>query len=328
MNTLTISDLTVTVPGLARPLLDGVELTVAPGEVVGLVGESGSGKSTTARAVIGLLPAAGRATGSVRVGDAEVIGANKATLRDVRANRAAMIYQSPSSAMNPVRTVGAYAIEQLTVAKGLDKKAARRQLLDLFEVVGLPTPARIFDQRPPELSGGMLQRVVIASALASDPQLLLADEATSALDVSTQADIVALLARLGRERGLSILFITHDLALTAAISDRVVVMYAGRVAEQGTADRIFNRPQHPYTAALHACTPELGSGRPVQAIPGQPPSVRESLTGCPFAPRCPHVRPACRSSEVPLVGHDEGKVACVRHDELHLMDTECGGANR
>lgn len=318
MNTLAIADLTVQVPGLPRPLLDGVEFTVAPGEVVGLVGESGSGKSTTARAVLGLLPEGGRASGSVKVGDRQVIGADRTTLRDVRINRAAMIHQSPSSAMNPVRTVGAHATEQLTVAKGIDKGDARRQLLGLFEVVGLPDPAKVFDQRPTELSGGMLQRVAIAAALAADPQLLLADEATSALDVSTQADIVALLSRLRRERGLSILFITHDLALTSAISNRVVVMYAGRVVEAGTAEQIFNRPQHPYTAALHACTPELGTGRGVQAIPGQPPSVRDAITGCPFAPRCPHAMPVCRELAVPLVTHADSQVACVRHGELHL----------
>lgn len=325
--TLRYESLTVRIAGTARPVLDNVSLTVQPGEVVGLVGESGSGKSTTARAALGLLPEGAGIDGTVRMGDDDVLALDDAGLRELRSRRLAMIYQDPQSALNPVRTVGAYACEQLRTARGMSHDEARKRILEQFDAVGLPDPARQFDQHPHELSGGMLQRAVIAAALAGEPDILLADEATSALDVSTQASIIALLLRLRQEHGLGLLFITHDLALASAICGRVCVMYAGRIVEVQQGDRLFASPRHPYSAGLRDSTPELLSGRPVRPIPGAPPSLGESTVGCGFAPRCPYAVQDCRDRVPALVPTGDGAVACHRHSELDLR-TQSGGLTR
>ncbi|UXI82325.1 ABC transporter ATP-binding protein, partial [Streptomyces vinaceusdrappus] len=223
---LTLDHLTVRLPGAARPVLDDVTLRVAAGEVVGLVGESGSGKSTTAKAALGLLPGRAAATGTVRVDGTDVLALTGEELRRHRARTVAMIHQDPRAALNPVRRVGDFLRE-----RGADRARAA----ELLDAVGLSDPERRLRQRPHEFSGGMLQRVVIAGALAARPRLLLADEATSALDVTTQAEILALLRGLRAEQGAGLLFITHDLHLAAAYCDRVYVMYAGRVVEERTA---------------------------------------------------------------------------------------------
>jgi oligopeptide/dipeptide ABC transporter ATP-binding protein len=316
--------LTVRIAGTARPVLDDVSLTVEPGEIVGLVGQSGSGKSTAARAALGLLPDGAGVEGTVHMGDDDVLALDDTGLRKLRSQRLAMIYQDPRAALNPVRTVGAYACEQLRTAHGMSRDEARDRVLELFDAVGLPDPAQHFDQHPHELSGGMLQRAVIAAALAGEPDILLADEATSALDVSTQASIVALLLRLRRERGLGLLFITHDLALASAICNRVCVMYAGRIVEARPGNRLFASPQHPYSAGLRDSTPELLSGRPVRPIPGAPPSLDESTIGCGFAPRCPYTVQTCRDRIPDLERTGDGMVACHRHTELDLR-TRSGG---
>uniref|UniRef100_UPI0006EBC2BF ABC transporter ATP-binding protein n=1 Tax=Streptomyces silaceus TaxID=545123 RepID=UPI0006EBC2BF len=236
MTLLDIKDLTVHLPGAARPVLDEVSLHVAPGEVVGLVGESGSGKSTTAKAAIGLLPPGASATGSVRFSsDTDVLALTGEQLRAHRAGPVAMVHQDPRAALNPVRRIGDFLTE---------RGATRARAAELLEAVGLSSPERRLRQRPHELSGGMLQRVVIAGALA--------DEATSALDVTTQAEILALLRSLRATRDLGLLLITHDLHLAAAYCDRVYVMYAGRVVEQRTAKALFTTPAHPYTQGLLA----------------------------------------------------------------------------
>ncbi|MBA4864541.1 ABC transporter ATP-binding protein [Streptomyces sp. PSKA54] len=302
---LTIDQLTVEVPGAARPLLGDVSLRIAEGEVVGLVGESGSGKSTTAKAALGLLPTGATASGTVRVEGADVLSLTGEDLRRHRARTVAMVHQDPRAALNPVRRIGDFLLE---------RGAGRNQAVDLLAAVGLSEPERRMRQRPHELSGGMLQRVVIAGALAARPRLLLADEATSALDVTTQAEILALLRTLRAEHGAGLLFITHDLHLAAAYCDRVYVMYAGRVVEERTAQALFADPAHPYTRGLLSCSPTLGATpRRLKPIPGRPPSLGDAFTGCPFAARCPDAEPACDTwSPEPVALADGGTAACRR----------------
>ncbi|MCX5098358.1 ABC transporter ATP-binding protein [Streptomyces sp. NBC_00053] len=320
---LDIENLTLELPGTARPVLNGVSLRVAGGEVVGLVGESGSGKSTTARAALRTLPDRTVASGSVRVDGTDVLALTGDALRRHRARTVAMVHQDPRSALNPVRRIGDFLVERLT-GTGLDKKAARTRAVELLDTVGLSDPERRFRQHPHELSGGMLQRVVIAGALAAEPRLLLADEATSALDVTTQAEILALLRTLRADRSLGLLFITHDLQLAAAYCDRVYVMYAGRVVEEQPAGGLFDRPRHPYTKGLLACSPTLGEGRrKILPIPGRPPSLADAFGGCEFADRCPDAEPECstwRPEPVPLDG--EGAATCRRLPALPGAGTE------
>ncbi|SCF82058.1 ABC transporter ATP-binding protein [Streptomyces sp. Ncost-T10-10d] len=320
---LDIANLTLELPGTARPVLNNVSLRVASGEVVGLVGESGSGKSTTAKAALRTLPDRTAVSGSVRVDGTDVLALAGDALRRHRARTVAMVHQDPRSALNPVRRIGDFLVERLT-GTGLDKKAARTRAVELLGKVGLSDPERRFRQRPHELSGGMLQRVVIAGALAAEPRLLLADEATSALDVTTQAEILALLRTLRADRNLGLLFITHDLQLAAAYCDRVYVMYAGRVVEEQPAGILFDRPRHPYTKGLLACSPTLGEGqRNILPIPGRPPSLADAFGGCEFTDRCPHAEPECsawRPEPVQLDG--EGTATCRRLPVLTGPDTE------
>lgn len=245
MTLLAYEDLRVTLPAMARPVLDGVGLTVAAGEVVALVGESGSGKSVTARAALGLFPQGAEIGGRVSVDGTDLVGAGPASLREVRTNKAAMIYQDPRAAINPVRRVGDFLTEPLRLVHGWSRARAEVRAAELLEAVGLPDPARHLNQFPHELSGGMLQRVVIAAALTAEPRLLLCDEPTTALDVSTQAEILAILGRLQRERGLGLLLITHDIELAASVSDRIYVMYAGRIVETAPVAELFASPGTP-----------------------------------------------------------------------------------
>ncbi|NGO71211.1 ABC transporter ATP-binding protein [Streptomyces boncukensis] len=293
---LDIAGLTLELPGTARPLLAEVTLQVRTGEVLGLVGESGSGKSTTAKAALGMLPAGGRTEGRVTVDGTDVLTLRGEALRAHRARTVAMIHQDPRAALNPVRRIGDFLTERLAHAGVTDRRAARARAVELLGAVGLPDPARHVRQRPHELSGGMLQRVVIAGALAAEPRLLLADEATSALDVTTQAEILDLLRTLRAERETGMLFITHDLHLAAAYCDRVLVMYAGRIVEQQPAPALFAHPRHPYTRGLLGCSPTLGgTAADLRPVPGRPPSLAESFPGCPFAARCPEAEPECET---------------------------------
>ncbi|OKJ13908.1 ABC transporter ATP-binding protein [Kitasatospora sp. CB01950] len=318
MNALDIRGLTLRLPATARPVLDGVDLTVGAGETVALVGESGSGKTLTSRSALGLRPAGSTADGSVRVAGTEVLGAGPAVLRALRSRTAAMIYQDPRAATNPLRRIGDFLTESVLLTGALDRAAADRRAAELLDAVGLD--ASVLDRYPGQVSGGMLQRVVIAAALMGDPALLLADEPTTALDVTTQAEVVALLDGLRRRYGTGLLFVTHDLGLAAAISDRVYVMYAGRIAETAPAAALFDRPRHPYTAALLAATPRIDApaGR-LAAIEGQPPDLRAELTGCPFAARCPLADDRCRTEAPrprPAPGAADHLTACHHAERL------------
>jgi ABC-type dipeptide/oligopeptide/nickel transport system ATPase component len=252
---LDISDLKVSVR--ATEILRGISVTVETGETVGLVGESGSGKSTTARAALKLFPDQAVTSGSVVVGSTDLLACSPAEVQDVRANHAAMIFQAPRTALNPVRRIGDSATERLVQVHGVRKNVARGKLVELFAEVGLHDPERLLRLYPHQLSGGMLQRVVIAAALSIDPRLLLADEATSALDVTTQAEVLALLKRLRAERDLGVLFITHDLHLAAAYCDRVYVMQDGLIVDHQPGTTIFENPVNEYTRALAAAVPKL-----------------------------------------------------------------------
>ncbi|MEU6309380.1 ABC transporter ATP-binding protein [Streptomyces sp. NPDC047014] len=315
---LDIHGLRITLPGTARPVLDGVDLTVAAGETVALVGESGSGKSLTSRSALRLLPPGAAVEGAVRVGGRDVLTLDSAGLRAVRGTAAAMVFQDPRAAVNPLRRIGDFLTEGVTLTGAMTRREADARAAELLAAVGLDTA--LLRRYPGQVSGGMLQRVVIAAALMGDPALLLADEPTTALDVTNQAEVIALLAGLRARFGTGLLFVTHDLDLAAAISDRVYVMYAGRIAETGPAEALFARPRHPYTAALLASTPRMDSpaGR-LAAIEGQPPDLREPLRGCAFAPRCPFATEICdqRAPEASAAaGRPEHRAACHHSDRL------------
>ncbi|MET8622514.1 ABC transporter ATP-binding protein [Kitasatospora sp. NPDC004669] len=301
MNALDIQGLRLQLPGSARPVLDGVDLTVAPGETVALVGESGSGKTLTSRTALGLLPPGAVTEGRVLVDGQDVLTMAPDRLRALRTGQAAMIFQDPGAAINPLRRIGDFLTESVRLTGTVNAADADRRAVELLDAVGLGP--ELLRRYPGQLSGGMLQRVMIAAALMGDPILLLADEPTTALDVTSQAEVVALLGRLRARFGTGLLFVTHDLGLAAAISDRVYVMYAGRIAETGPAAALFDRPRHPYTAALLASTPRLEapSGR-LAAIDGQPPDLRQELTGCAFAARCLHATELCREEAPALRG--------------------------
>jgi peptide/nickel transport system ATP-binding protein len=316
---VSIRDLEVSFNGV--PALRGVDLDIAPGEAVGLVGESGCGKSVTWLAALGLLPGTARTTGSVMLGQTELLGAAPATLDRVRGGRVAMIFQDPASALNPVRKVGGQVTEALRLHRGMDGRQARAEALRLFEMVGIPGAARRIDAYPHEMSGGQNQRVMIAMALAGQPELLVADEPTTALDTTIQAQILDLLRRLQRETGMALVLISHDLGVVAEMCSRIGVMYAGRIVEQAPSAELFARPAHPYTAGLLGALPDMtGPRRRLDAIPGGVPEPWNLPPGCAFAPRCRHATPECGAG-VPVLrdsrpGH---QAACIHLDAAALV---------
>jgi oligopeptide/dipeptide ABC transporter ATP-binding protein len=321
---LEVRDLRVELP-LSRGTVhavDGASLTVTPGEAFGLVGESGCGKSMTLRAIMGLLPRPGHIVGGQVLFEGEdLVSAPAGRLRQVRGGSIAMIFQEPMTALNPVMRVGDQIAEGPQVHLGLSRTAARERALDLMRRVGIPDPIRRARAYPHELSGGLRQRIMIAIALSCDPKLILCDEPTTALDVTIQDQILKLLLNLRREFGVSVVFVTHDLAVVAQTCERLAVMYAGQIVETGTVDEVFRAPRHPYTLGLLRSVPDFDSVQDsLSAIQGAPPDLVMPPPGCRFHPRCPFAQDDCVSGEFPLRPLSAGRATACIHSEACAAD--------
>ena len=305
----------------SQRVIRNVNLQVEQGRTLALVGESGCGKSVTMRSVMGLLPTAatvlsGRAIFRDKSGDVDLLQLKPRALNSIRGRRIAMIFQEPMSALNPTLRIGTQITEVLRLHKSLARRAAAQRAVELLTSVGIPEPAYRCRQYPFELSGGMLQRVMIAIALAGESELLIADEPTTALDTTVQAQILNLLKRIQQQRGMSIVLVTHDLGVVARMADQVAVMYAGEIVEQANVDSLFEQPLHPYTQGLLAATPRLNaaSSDKLQAIAGAPPDLRLQQQGCSFAPRCAYCMQICRQQSAPqLAAAAEHTVRCWRY---------------
>jgi peptide/nickel transport system ATP-binding protein len=289
--------------GRATHAVDSVDIAIARGATLGLVGESGCGKSATALAIMRLLSTkAADVSGTVRFDGVDLLALPDDTVRDLRGDRLAMIFQEPMTSLNPSYTVGEQIIEALVRHRGLSRAGARRRAVELLRRVHIPSPERRIDDYPHKLSGGMRQRVMIAIALACDPQLLIADEPTTALDVTIQAQILDLMRELKAASRATILLITHDLGVVAEICDEVAVMYAGEVVEHAAVDALFGQPQHPYTVGLLGSVPRLaGRADQLASIEGRVPDMATPPAGCRFAPRCPFADERCRRERPPIV---------------------------
>ena len=282
--------------------VNGVSFALERGQTFGIVGESGSGKSQSMMAMMGLRAANGRASGKALFNGEDLLTMPAAKFNKIRGNRIAMIFQDPMTSLNPYLTVERQMTEVLELHKGLTRKSALSLAIQTLEQVRIPDAARRIRMYPHEFSGGMRQRIMIAMALLCQPDLLIADEPTTALDVTVQAQTMALLRDLQRDFGTAIILITHDLGVVAGLCDEVMVLYGGRIMEQGTADAIFYRPTHPYTLGLLGAVPKLDhEGEKLVAIPGVPPNMARLPAGCPFSERCPFVMDICVSARPPLV---------------------------
>jgi oligopeptide/dipeptide ABC transporter ATP-binding protein len=294
-------------------LVDGVSLSVPPGAVVGLAGESGSGKTLTGLSAMGFVPDRTRATGSVRFEGRDVLAMKRSELRRMRGHQVAVVFQDPMTSLHPMLTVGRQLTEHVEVHLGLSGSEARERAIELLTTVRLPDPEQVLAGFPHQFSGGMRQRIAIASALACGPKLLIADEPTTALDVTVQAGILRLLDRLRRERDMAVLLISHDLGVISALADTLHVLYAGRVVESGPVGGLLAAPRHPYTRSLLDSLPDpTERGSDLRVIRGEPPPPDRRPPGCPFAPRCAHAEPRCVESVPPLEEVATGRrAACV-----------------
>ena len=310
--------------GLVKAVND-VSFYINEGELVGLVGESGCGKSITALSIMRLISPPGKVVGgSVTFKGEDLLRASENRLREMRGDDVSMIFQDPMTSLNPVYTVGEQISEALRLHRKLDKKAARTAAIEAMREVSIPDPARRANDYPHQLSGGMRQRVMIAMALACDPELLIADEPTTALDVTIQAQILELLNELRRTRKLAVLLITHDLGVVAEVADRVCVMYTGRIVEESGVDELFEKPKHPYTQGLLRSVPKLrGIGEAketrLSTIEGTVPSPTALPDGCHFAPRCEFVMDICTHGRIPLYElKNDVRVRCVLYDKNNI----------
>ncbi|WP_020523545.1 ABC transporter ATP-binding protein [Catelliglobosispora koreensis] len=295
----------------------GVSYELKRGEALGIVGESGSGKSVTSMAVLGLLPKSARVSGSVRFMGKELLGRSDAELSDYRGKHIAMVFQDPLASLNPVYTVGHQIAEAVLVHNDVGKHEANKRALELLEIVGIPHARQRLTAYPHELSGGMKQRVVIAIAMANNPDVIIADEPTTALDVTVQAQVLEALETARKATGAALVLITHDLGVIAGHAERLCVMYAGRLVETGTVDDIFYTPRMPYTMGLLGSLPRIDTKTRLVPISGAPPSLLNMPSGCPFSPRCPLVTARCDAEEPTLyhvaAGHG---AACHYHERL------------
>jgi peptide/nickel transport system ATP-binding protein/oligopeptide transport system ATP-binding protein len=330
-HSLILDNLTVTIPtgdSVVTPA-DGISLAVRRGEILGIVGETGSGKTVTCRAMLGLLPTATSGhTGSVsypRIGPENILELPPGRMRELWGTYISMIPQNPMTSLDPIRRIGSQVDEAVTAHAKLSRGQRRDRAVELMTRVGIPAAARRLRDYPHNFSGGMLQRTLIAMALAGEPEVLVADEPTTALDVIIQDQILALLLDLQRDAGMSLVLVSHDLSVIAQVCDRVAVMYAGQIVEIGAADEIIAAPRHPYTAALLASLPgAVPRDQPLATIPGAPPQLVDQPSSCRFASRCGYAQTRCHT-EVNLLVDVEGgsrSVRCMRHDELEGRLTE------
>lgn len=300
------------------PLLDSVYLDVRRGETVGLVGESGSGKSLTCMAILNLLPPSLSVDGEILLGNENVRTMSQKRLREIRGTKAAMIFQEPMSSLNPVLTVKQQIFESLREPKYVTKEQKQARAIELLDLVGINQPERRLHQYPHEFSGGMCQRIMIAIAMAGDPEVLIADEPTTSLDVTIQAQVLLLLKEVTSHMGMAMLLVSHDLGVIAQNCDRVAIMYAGRIVEEGPVEKIFSSPTHPYTEGLLRSLPSIdGVWQRLPSLPGSVPTVTSMPTGCRYNPRCPVSIDRC-SVDVPVLNEvsDNHSVACwVRGSE-------------
>jgi peptide/nickel transport system ATP-binding protein len=297
--------------------IDGVSFDIARGEVLGVVGESGAGKSVTGLSVIGLVDPPGRiAGGEIHLSGLRIDNLPAEEMRRVRGKRIGMIFQDPLTSLNPLYRIGDQIVETIRTHLNLSEQAARRRAIDLLAEVGIPAPEKRIDGYPHEFSGGMRQRVVIALAICAEPELIIADEPTTALDVSVQAQIISLIKRLGRDHGTAVMLVTHDMGVIAETSDRVAVMYAGRIAEIGPVQDVVKNPLHPYAKGLMGAIPTLaGDDRRLVQIPGAMPRLSAIPRGCSFNPRCALAFDRCRVERPDPLSQGTQSVAC------HLYDT-------
>lgn len=320
---LEVSGLTVTFPsddGAVRAVR-GVDYTLRRGEVLGIVGESGSGKSVTSLAVMGLLPRTAKVTGEIRFDGRDLLELSENQLNSVRGERIAMIFQDPMTSLNPVYSIGYQIAEAVLAHRDVSKAQARERAVELLRTVRIPNPEKRIDSYPHELSGGMRQRVVIAIAMANDPDVIIADEPTTALDVTVQAQVLDALKVAQQATGAAMVLITHDLGVIAGHADRVLVMYAGKPVEIGDVEDIFYRPRMPYSLGLLGSLPRLDQPTDrLTPIPGSPPSVVNMPSGCPFSPRCPLVSSVCHDSEPELTTVRPGHRAACHHSD-RMVDT-------
>jgi peptide/nickel transport system ATP-binding protein len=316
---LSVRNLRVEFPTRRGPLVavDDISFDIAPGEVLGVVGESGAGKSLTGTAVIGLIEPPGRiAGGEIRLAGERIDGLPPEAMRRIRGKRIGMVFQDPLTSLDPLYRIGDQLVETIATHSTLSRGAARRRALDLLGEVGIPAPEGRIDNFPHQFSGGMRQRVVLALALAAEPQLIIADEPTTALDVSVQAQIIALLRRLCRDHGVAVMLITHDMGVIAETADRVAVMYAGRLAEIGAVRDVVHKPLHPYTAGLMGSIPKLDAeAERLTQIPGAMPRLTAMPRGCAFHPRCPKAFAPCSQRRPELRPQGTGAVACWLFDQ-------------